>query len=348
MSIFGKPKYGGGSNFIKRQYFKLKDGESTFRILPPIGNDGIWSKFYRVHYGYKNSKGEMRVFQSPLVKNNKTKMTESPDAALERIESFKAQFEEAKRTGNKALAEKLDKFVGQKGMYNLDSNHYVNAMDEQGNIGVLKLRHRCKVALDATIDALRAAGTDPLSAEDGRYFVFRRSGSGLDTHFSVNIKKEKLKVEGVGVVERDVVHVIDKAFGDRCAVVENEKIVYKEAANLSFLFKRPSSDEVKRIVDTTDVDTGRSSAIDVLFDSKKDEAVTFVDDSIEDETTHSTTRIVAPLATAKSYETSGLVATVSAPAAVSVAKTETFSAPKTTAQTVTNQSDEDFLKSLGV
>src|ERR1700676_1574495 len=93
MSVFGKAKFGGN----KRTCFKLKDGDSTYRVLPPMGEcaeEGIWSKFQSVHYGYKNSKGESRAFQSPLVRNGKTKMVEVPDAALERIQQLTAKLDE--------------------------------------------------------------------------------------------------------------------------------------------------------------------------------------------------------------------------------------------------------------
>src|SRR5271166_2114724 len=97
------------SGFTQKKYFKLKDGPSTFRILPPLeefyknaqgliykdvegnelrpqfkGKDKEWSKYYKVHYGYKNTSGKLRVFQSTLVVNRKTKMIEVPDAADQR------------------------------------------------------------------------------------------------------------------------------------------------------------------------------------------------------------------------------------------------------------------------
>ena len=105
----------------------------------------------------------MRVFQSPLVKNRKTKMVEVADKALERIEKLKAELEKAKEAKNGELVERLMKLVGgQKAIYNMDSHHYVNAIDTQGNIGILKIRHRAKQALDATIKKLRDSGVDPL------------------------------------------------------------------------------------------------------------------------------------------------------------------------------------------
>jgi hypothetical protein len=344
----GKAKFGG--DFVKRKYWKLKDGESTFRILPPIGDSacesGRWSHFYNVHYGYKNSQGQMRVFQSPLVKNRKTKMVEVPDAALERIEALKAKQSEAKSKGDDTASKRIGDLLQQ---YNLDNNHYVNAIDEQGNIGILKLRHRAKLALDATIKSLRDAGVDPLDSETGRFFVFRRSGNGLETTFQVGIKQRDLNVQGVGQVKQDIVHVLDDSILNRLG---------REAADLEKLYKRPTAEEVARIVKESDLQTGRSRAVDEILDAKKDDNA-IEGDEPEEETTTATTTVQTTASAPAAAQTAPTPATTpvqaapapqAAPAQAPVtSKSFTSSAPpKTTAQAITEQSDEDFLKSLGV
>lgn len=373
MSIkIGSAKYG----ITQKKYFKLKDGESTFRILPPLGDladEGRWSVFYKVHYGYKNTKGKLRVFQSSLVKNRKTKMVEVPDAAVERIETLKAKLEEAKATGNKAMVEKLGKLVsGQKPMYNLDSNHYLNVVDSQGNIGVLKLRHRAKQALDEEIKALREKGIDPLSVDNGRYFVFRRSGTGLDTTFAVRVLKEKISIEGVGEVERDVVHKLNNELINRLG---------EEAAQLNKLFKEVSAEDIKRIVEASDLLTGQSPVIDELFDNRDSGGSSSSDEGDEDygdeEDSSSSSASSAAASTTQAAKTTQAAASVgsntekaleAAPAqtqAAAPAKTETkteaapaqAAAPKvevksnptqTTAEAVSEMSDDEFLKSLGL
>lgn len=255
---FGDAKYGG--DFKKNDYRKLKDGRNVYRILPPIGDlakDGKWSIFYSVHYGYANTQGKLRPFQSTLVKNRKTKMIEVPDAASERIDLMKAQFVKAKAEGNKTAIETLEFLVGKKAKYNLDNNHHVNALDEQGNVVVLKLRHRCKLVLDEEIKRLRAEGIEPLSVVGGRAFVFTRTGNALDTSFKVEVLKQKITTEQYGVVEQDVVSTLDEATIKRCL---------KEAADLDKLYKKISSEDVARIVKSSDLMTGKSSVVDELFD----------------------------------------------------------------------------------
>ena len=353
----GKARYGG--EFTKRKYWKLKDGDSTFRIVPPYGSladSGKWSQFYNVHYGYKNTKGQMRVFQSPLVKNRKTKMVEVRDAALERIDILKAKMAAAKEAGDQPVAKKIADLLQQ---YNLDNNHYVNAIDEQGNIGILKLRHRAKLALDATIKALRDAGIDPLDAETGRFFVFRRSGDGLDTTFQVSVKKKKFHVDGVGDVEQDVVHVITDEILARLS---------KEGADLDKIYKRPTAEEVEQIVNTSDLLSGRSPAVDAIFDTKQDDAGEEDVEELGEETTPANTAVAAPVTTA-TVATPPATPTVAPtvvkaavivnpaptpapvvvqPAPVAQQPVAQTGAPKTTAQTVSEMTDDDFLKSLGL
>src|SRR5581483_1442309 len=375
-NLFGAAKFGG--EFVKRKWFKLKDGESTFRILPPMGDlaaEGRWSVFYNIHYGYKNSKGEMRTFQSPLVKNRKTKMIEVPDPALDRINQLKAELEKAKAEGNKELADKLLKLVGgSKSRFNLDSNHYLNVIDEQGNIGILKIRHRAMLALQATIKGLRDKQIEPLSPENGRFFTFRRSGNALETVYQVEVKKKQLHVEGLGTVEQDIVHSITDDIAARCLTRNKDgSFLYKEAARLDSLFKKPTAEEVARIVKEGE------KAVDEILD-KKNEATAAAqatgqtyqetDADIEDEygttgtpaaqtqasapasapTTPATQATAAPAPAAATppaaqAATSQVAQTMAAPQAPKVTP---LSDTKTSAQSIAQQSDEEFLKSMGL
>lgn len=340
----GKASYGGGN---KKTYFKMKDGDNVYRILPPMGelaDKGIWSVFYNVHYGYKNSDGKLRPFQSSLVKNFKTKMIEVPDPALERIEKLKAQLEKAKKAGDTAMVSKLNEFVGQKGQFNLDNNHYVNAIDAQGNIGILKLRHRCKVALDATLKKLREKGVDPLSVDNGRYFVISRSGMGLDTTFQVSVLTKTINVPSVGDVQQEVVHVLEEPIIARLAT---------EAADLSKLFKKPTPDQIARIV------AEGASAVDEILDGKGPNAAGSgggeeYDDSgdYEDVGAVSAASAVPTVAASAGLTTSAPVAPAviqtATPVAPTVQATTTVATPPVTAAAaaLTNMNDEDFLKYL--
>lgn len=338
----GKAKYGGN----KKQYFKLKEGQSTFRILPPMGDladDGVWSLYYRVHYGYTNAAGKSRPFESSLVKDGK-KMVTSPDAAVERLDKLKAKYDEAKKAGDKKVVEMLGKLVSEsKSRYNLDNNHYMNAIDTQGNIGVLKLRHTAKKALDVLIRELRDKNIDPLDADNGRFFTFTRSGMGRETTFAVKVATKTILVDGVGEVEQAIVHKLDESIISR---------LKNEAAELQKLFKKPTSSQVDQIVAESNLQTGVSPNIDEVLGYKTEEAAGD-GDAEADEATGETGSDTPPPAEEYLAKSEAPAETAKPAAMVETkaeAKAETKkSAPaQTTAQKVSEMSDADFRKSLGL
>lgn len=340
----GKAKF--GSQNQQRKYFKLKDGEQAYRILPPLGelaDQGRWSVFHSVHYGYKSTDGKQKPFLTCEVKNRKNGMIEVADAAKDRITNLKAKYEDAKKTGNKAVTEALEPLVGPTGMYNLDNNHYMNVVDAQGNVGILKIRHKAKLALEAEIKTLHADGVDPLSVDNGRFFVFTRSGFARDTTFGVKILKEKLKVEGVGMVERDVVHVLDDEMLNRLEA---------EAGELGKIFRQLTAEEVKQIVDGSDLKTGVSPVLDKLFGKT---TVTAPTDDAAAEAAEAETQAVSPAEVRAATQVAQAVtqpvvppqaATLMTAPAPAPAKASPKVTPKTQATSITEMSNEDFLKCL--
>lgn len=331
----------GGGQYTKKKTFKIKDGDNVYRILPSLGfgdkePNGKPFQFYNVHFGYKNSEGKIRVFQSPEVKNRETKMIEKNDPAKERIEKLKAELEKAKTTKNKAMFDKLMPLIGgQKPMYNMDNNHHCNAINQQGEIGILKLRHRAKLALDAVIKTLRAKQIEPLGAEQGRYFVINRTGTGLETTFTVTVLKRTVTIEGQEF-EQDVVH---KLTPDIIARLE------AEAGDLTNLYKRPTSEEVARIVNESDLFTGKSRAVDEILEKKAEKAeITEEEVEGEDDQVPLTATYNPPAETKAAPVQAAVEQSLSQPTEVKIAKEEPKAAP---APAVSEMSDEDFLKSLG-
>lgn len=336
----GKAKYGGN----KKQYFKLKEGQSTFRILPPMGDladEGIWSLYYRVHYGYTNAAGKSRPFESSLVKNAK-KMVESPDAAVERLDKLKAKYDEAKKNKDTKVVEMLGKLVGEgKSRYNLDNNHYMNAIDTQGNIGVLKLRHTAKKALDVLIRELRDKNIDPLDPDNGRFFTFTRSGMGRETTFAVKVATQTILVDGVGEVEKATVHKLDEAIIGR---------LKNEAAELQKLFKKPTSAQVEQIVAESNLQTGVSPNIDEILGYQTQDAAGDGDAESEELTgeTGSDTPPPPEEYVAKEEPKPAAMVETKAEAKAETKKAAPATPAPTTAQKVAEMSDAEFRKSLGL
>ena len=172
----------------KKNYFSIKKGTQVFRILPPLGDladRGIWNRYYAIHFGYRTTEGYLRPFVSPEVVNRKTKMVEVRDAAKDHINTLlktKASLVEsltANPEDTKAKA-RLDKIEQLLSSFNLEKRYYVNAMDQNGNIGLLKLKTREKNALDAAREQIKAEeGIDPIAVA-GAFLTFTKHGEGRD------------------------------------------------------------------------------------------------------------------------------------------------------------------------
>lgn len=233
----GKAQYEGRK---RKNYFSIKDGDHLFRILPPLGNladKNKWAVYYSVHYGYLNSEKKMKPFVSPEWRNPRTKVVEVRDAAKDRLKEMEKALDEAKKSGQIAVVKAIEEMLDQ---YNLDSHWYMNAINANGEIGLLKIRHKAKLALDAEIKKLTSKGIDPTSVDQGRYFEFSRTGTGRDTVYSVKLAKKTENIPGHGLVEKDYVHVLDESIIAR---------LESEAFELDSIFPRPSESEVEAIVE---------------------------------------------------------------------------------------------------
>jgi hypothetical protein len=248
----------GSANYDKnsstrREFFKIKDGEQVFRILPPLGSmakNGKWSRYMRVEWGYSDSNNKKKPFADIRNVNRKTGMVETESEAhlkREELKQSQSQAVAAFKAG-KISKDQLDQMNKLVMNFSLESKHYVNAIDRNGKIGILKIGHKLKLAIDAEIEKLRSKGVDPLSVDNGRFFVIGRSGRGLDTTYSLSVLAEKIVHPELGEVEKPIVHKLDKSIIDRLA---------KEAmdlADLDKLYPTLTEEEVKRVVRGTPED----------------------------------------------------------------------------------------------
>jgi len=327
-----------GDEKAKKNYWGLEEGSQVYRILPPMGNlaaKGRWSEYYSIHFGYKNEEGKMRVFASPEVYDGRTKTVVETDPAKDRLSAANDALTQAMASGNNTLVASLKLFTES---YNLDKKHYLNVMTLDGRIGQLKIPHRSKQALDAEIKRLRTAGVDPLSLDNGRFFVFTRTGKGRDTLHTVTVYKTSQEIPGYGKVDVDFNHQITQDIIDRLG---------NEAFELDRLFKMPTSAEVAEIVKA---DIAKDySKIDAILGINKQQAASAVPQAT---VTVTTTAPSKPISQPAPVETTGAVN-------VTPVQTQTTNVPNSAA-TVKNlqpaavaatvdakQSQEDFLRSIG-
>lgn len=250
----GTPKY----EQSKKNYFWFKKNQNTFilRILPPMGNladSGKWSIYHRVEFGYSGTDGRMRPFLSPRVVNFKG-MVEVESEAHKRRESIKLQQAQAKKAGDNALVERCTKMLQK---YNQDAKHHMNVIDLQGNVGLFKLGHKGFQALKAEVDRLRSEGVDPIGVDNGRFFVFSRTGSGRDTLYTVTEYKQKQEIStpsGKVTAMVDFPHSLTDAIMNKLST---------DAFELDKIYPSVNAEEESRIVHEG------ASAVDEILGSKK-------------------------------------------------------------------------------
>jgi hypothetical protein len=248
----GKASYSAGGN--RKEIFKIKDGDNVYRPLPPLGDladSNRWSMYYRVCWGYKDKSGKNRPFLSPREVNFRTKMVDVDCAAFNRSMRLKDEYQNAVKEAKDqskagkpltdAQKEQLENMKNKMMTYNIDSKHYINAMDLEGRIGLLKLGARAMTGLRGLGKKLESEGVD-ICGLQGRYVNINRSGTGLDTTYQVFEYKANVEVEIDGnkeIVQRSMPHKLDDSIIAR---------LEKEAFELDKLYPAPTPQEVQEMV----------------------------------------------------------------------------------------------------
>lgn len=340
------------SQFKKRNQWKLINGDVVFSILPVSDRFTTdpykWNQYHAAVYGYKNMEGKHRLFESTLQKKNK--MIVVPDAAVERIENLKAALTKAISESNGALAKQLNELVGQRGTYSVDKKYHMNVMNLEGQVGTLAIPYTAKALLDKEISDLQAKGIDPLSLENGRYFVFSRSDTGAKTGFGVKVLKEEVEVPGHGKLEKDVVR---KDLTTLWARIE------EEMTDLSSIYQKITPDEVAQIVKESDLKSGKSPACNRIFDDRWKAtreakapqglpAPSFPEEDNPDADIEAVGGLDAVEALIQSTPASTPVSTTKPPYTPPVTPAKTPVPAQTTAQAVDEMSDDEFFKTIGV
>lgn len=241
-------KVGEAKTGSSKKFFKMEDGDNVYRILPALGelaDKGIWSKYYKICWGYKNQEGRMKLFQDCREVSRETGMVEVESAAYLKSQRLKEeQLKSVERfKAGQATQEEVKAAREQAMRYNIEGKHYVNAVNLQGEIGLLKIGHKAKLQLDDLIKRLREQeNKNPLAIENGLYVNFYRSGKGRDTSYQVYLYKQKVQAEVNGkmtLIEQEVSHTMDSSFIAR---------LDQEAFELNNMFPAPSAKEIEAIV----------------------------------------------------------------------------------------------------
>ena len=253
----GTPKYEQNT----KNYFAFKKDQNTFilRVLPPMGElaeSGKWSAYHRVEFGHVGTDNRMKPFLSPRVVNYDGMVEVESESHLRR-DLLNNQLKQAKDAGNAALAEQCNNLLRK---YNQDAKHYMNVVDLQGNVGLFKIGHRGFQALKGEIERLRSEGVDPIGIENGRFFVFSRSGKNRDTIYTVTEYKQKQEMDtptGKVLVDVPFPHAISTAIMNKLGT---------DAFELDSVYPSVTAEEEYRIVHEG------PAGVDAVFNKKKEEA----------------------------------------------------------------------------
>ncbi len=239
----GKTNYTG-----KKKKFKIKDDDNVYAIVPPVGklaDDGVYRIYYRVVWGFKDSDGINRPYLDPRVVNFQTKMVEVESPSHIYREGLKANKELIKEQfkNGQANREELTIAVDLVKRYNLEAKYYLNVVNLQGEMGLLKIGTRAKQGLDVEIANLRKQGIDPISIDNGRFFNFNRTGKNFDTLYKVSTYTENVQatINGVPtVVQQPKIFTMDENMIGRLG---------REVFELSGMYPEVTPDQEQRFLD---------------------------------------------------------------------------------------------------
>jgi len=353
-------KVGKASFGNKKKEFKIKDGSNVFRVLPALGNladSGTWYVYNRVEWGFKDSDGVNRPFLDvrQLDFDNRDDdgnfLVKVESAAYTQREKFKARkivVSDLLRTDrtNSDLLEEMKELNENLKRYNLDAKYYLNVVNLQGEIGLLKIGATHFKALKAKRDKIMETKGEDILAINGGYFMdFSRTnetGKITDYVFEVTEYQENVVVDGE-TYQKTKKHNMDDVFIGRLG---------SEARELSGMFRTVTAEQVERFV------TEGVPAIEEVLGRAKGEK------SGNSNTTSNTTNTTSSVSSNVSNSNSTVAekkveqraeAVVEAPVTsmsnavldkLSKSEQETVRAPAET-PTSSTMSEEDFLKSIG-
>jgi hypothetical protein len=278
MAFAKKNTYGAGGNFHKNfKPLTPKGNESStslaMRLLPAKGSlekAGKWKLYMGTHFGFKGSPGgndttklRMRTFKCVEDKDFRSGIIRTGCAECDQIaekKKKKATIEAQMTAAGKSkdeIAVALAPVNDWLKEHNVDRKWHINAMAENGDFGVLQISHKCMKQLDARIDELVKKGIDPLDPEQGVWFVFKRSGKGIEVNDTVEILTEEVEVVIDG--EKQKLQRIKKA------PLSDEQLEKADEVcpDLPTVVRALTPEQVKDLVACN----GEPEAVDAIFDA---------------------------------------------------------------------------------
>lgn len=208
---FGVPSYTAGRKNRWPLTRKLKFAP-IFRILPQANGNPNWYEYFRKHFGFSievTNNGKTREIPKPwgciLEQDRTSKMVtrECEECSVIAKRTFeKTQLDVAYKGGTldgKTYQEKVEPINKFLMKHNLDKRYWMNAINVNGEVGLLGLKYKAYKALRACMDEALKAGIDPLRVDQGVQFEFTITGETFnDTEYQCKIVKEVKNIDGIG------------------------------------------------------------------------------------------------------------------------------------------------------
>jgi hypothetical protein len=254
------------SRFKKRKNFYINAGSNVYRICPPFASLKEFNRYSQYHavYWLTGTKGKR---PAPSHDNKREKIVDPITAQVAQLNAEIKALKEAGDQKSLAVASAKEATV----MANrVNKSFYLNAMDLNGNFGVLSLNTTLHKALDAKIKELFSSGFDPINLGEGKglYLDFKQHPKGDDGKYSyeVAVYTRTVKDPATGRISSEWVDA--PIAGDLVAKFE------REASDLNDLFTMRTFEEQQLLasLDPTVVDrifarptsvaTGTSTTVD--------------------------------------------------------------------------------------
>jgi len=258
--LIGDAVLSGDSRKDGLKNFKLSEGSNIYRILPPmfsLASEGKYFKYWRIHFGFKNSQGRSKVIVCVEEKDFRTKTITQNCPICDLVTERKRQYEQLKlafeRGDSRVTKDVLQKFWDEK-VFPIDAQgkYYVNAVNDQGEIGVLALGKKTKDALEALALKLRNEENISILGTNGIYLDIHRSGKGRDTNYTVSpqMVADKTNPRLKGYRE----HILDAAMIER---------LKKDATDLAKLYRPITLEQIQSLVAVEGEE--RAKLVDKIF-----------------------------------------------------------------------------------
>ena len=266
----GTANYSGG---LRRTFKLVEDKPNKYRILPPLGeaaNRGVWATSVAVHWGSKGTNGRMKPYAC-IQEGRKDKdgnfVVTKHCPRCDKTNKIEAQFKKkegeltAAGLSKEMVATKLKKISEYLRQYNRQFRYYMNALNENSEVGRLDISARHFGMLKKEIEDLLGKGIDATAPAQGVYFDFYykgKDGHSVKPVFELGQAPGQMSLK-MGPLTPNILRNLKSSYHD-----------------LLDLFPKLSEADIQRLVDNEE----NPEVVDAVFSTGKETKVDAVPETV--------------------------------------------------------------------